>query len=57
MQDNGKDARTSDAKSTPSPAKKPYQAPRILEYGTVAKLTQSSSSASADTMNTAMACL
>lgn len=40
-------------------AKKPYSSPRLVEYGSVAKLTLSGSGPSADGINTMMtaACL
>jgi hypothetical protein len=31
--------------------KKPYESPRLVEYGTVAKLTQGASGAGADAIN------
>ena len=42
---------------TQSPVKRKYTTPQLIEYGSVAKLTASSTSSKADVAMTAMVCL
>ncbi|MGH9313420.1 MAG: lasso RiPP family leader peptide-containing protein [Vicinamibacterales bacterium] len=41
----------------PPPGRRPYRKPELIEYGSVAKLTQSGSITGGDSMGMTMACL